>query len=61
MTGRTSSLPTAIGSSCKRPRHLSGGGLPLAFVSPWLGIACAGLVAFLWFLPKSPIDALFDG
>ena len=36
-------------------------GLPLAFVSPWLGIACAGLVALLWFLPKSPIDALFDG
>ncbi|MGN6268725.1 MAG: TMEM175 family protein [Sphingomonas sp.] len=36
-------------------------GLPLTFVSPWLGIACAGLVALLWFLPKSPIDALFDG
>jgi uncharacterized membrane protein len=36
-------------------------GLPLAFVSPWLGIACAMLVALLWFLPKSPIDALFDG
>ena len=36
-------------------------GIPLAFVSPWLGIACAGLVALLWFLPKSPIDALFDG
>lgn len=34
-------------------------GLPLAFVSPALGIACAGLVALLWFLPKSPIDRLF--
>ena len=36
-------------------------GLPLTFVSPWLGIACAALVAFLWFLPKSPIDAWFEG
>ena len=36
-------------------------GLPLAFVSPWLGVACAALVALLWFLPKSPFDALFDG
>jgi uncharacterized membrane protein len=36
-------------------------GVPLAFVSPWLGIACAGFVALLWFLPKSPVDALFDG
>ena len=34
-------------------------GFPLAFVAPWLGIACAGLVALLWFLPKSPIDRLF--
>jgi len=36
-------------------------GLPLTFVSPWPGIACAALVAFLWFLPKSPIDAWFEG
>lgn len=36
-------------------------GIPLSFVSPWLGIACAGVVAILWFLPKSPIDAWFDG
>jgi uncharacterized membrane protein len=34
-------------------------GIPLAFVSPWLGIACAALVAILWFLPDSPFDALF--
>jgi len=34
-------------------------GMPLAFVEPWLGIACAGLVALLWFLPKSPVDRLF--
>ena len=35
-------------------------GVPLAFVSPWLGIACAAIVAILWFLPRSPIDDLFD-
>jgi len=35
-------------------------GLPLTFVSPALGIACAGLVALLWFLPKSPVDSWFD-
>jgi uncharacterized membrane protein len=34
-------------------------GVPLTFVSPWLGIACAGIVAILWFLPNSPFDALF--
>jgi uncharacterized membrane protein len=36
-------------------------GVPLSFVSPWLGIACAALVAILWFLPSSPLDRLFDG
>ena len=35
-------------------------GIPLSFVSPWLGIACAATVALLWLLPKSPIDRLFD-
>ena len=35
-------------------------GIPLTQVSPWLGIACAALVALLWFLPKSPFDRLFD-
>jgi uncharacterized membrane protein len=35
-------------------------GVPLTFVSPWLGIGAALLVAVLWFLPKSPIDGLFD-
>lgn len=36
-------------------------GIPLTiFVSPWLGIACAAIVAVFWMLPKSPIDQLFD-
>jgi uncharacterized membrane protein len=34
-------------------------GIPLTFVTPWLGIACAGLVAVLWMLPWSPLDQLF--
>jgi uncharacterized membrane protein len=34
-------------------------GIPLTFVSPGLGLACAALVAILWFRPKSPLDALF--
>jgi uncharacterized membrane protein len=34
-------------------------GIPLAFVSPWLGIACAAIVAIFWFLPISPLDRLF--
>jgi len=34
-------------------------GLPLSFISPWLGIACAAIVAVLWFLPVSPFDRLF--
>lgn len=36
-------------------------GMGLTFISPWLGVACAGLVAILWFLPASSIDGLFDG
>lgn len=35
-------------------------GLPLSFISPWLGIGCAVIVAILWFLPNSSIDLLFD-
>jgi uncharacterized membrane protein len=35
-------------------------GVPLTFVSPWLGIAAALIVALLWFLPRSPIDDWFD-
>ncbi len=35
------------------------GGIALALLSPWAGLACAALVAVLWFLPKSPFDALF--
>jgi uncharacterized membrane protein len=34
-------------------------GVPLTLVSPWLGVACAALVAALWFLPQSGIDRLF--
>ena len=36
-------------------------GIALTFVSPWLGIACAAIVAILWFFPDSPFDTLFDG
>lgn len=35
-------------------------GIPLTLVSPWLGIACAVIVAILWFLPHSRIDRLFS-
>jgi uncharacterized membrane protein len=35
-------------------------GVPLSFVSPWLGIGAAAVVAVLWFLPRSPIDDWFD-
>lgn len=34
-------------------------GVPLSFVSPWLGIACAALVALFWLLPVGPVDRLF--
>ena len=36
-------------------------GIPLTFLSPWLGITCAALVAVFWFLPESRLDRLFDG
>jgi uncharacterized membrane protein len=35
-------------------------GLPLTFLSPWMGIGCAVIVAMLWFLPNSPLDRIFD-
>jgi uncharacterized membrane protein len=35
-------------------------GVPLSFISPWLGIGAAAIVAILWFLPRSPIDDWFD-
>lgn len=35
-------------------------GIPLSFLSPWLGIACAATGALLWVLPQGPIDRLFD-
>lgn len=34
-------------------------GMPLAFVSSWLGIACAALVALFWCMPFSRLDRLF--
>ena len=34
-------------------------GAAFTFVSPWLGILSAAIVALLWCLPKSPFDALF--
>jgi uncharacterized membrane protein len=34
-------------------------GIPLSFITPWLGIACAVAVAILWFLPHSRLDRLF--
>ncbi len=34
-------------------------GIGLTFISPWLGIACAVIVAILWFLPQSALDELF--
>ena len=34
-------------------------GIPLAFVVPWLGIACAALVALFWCLPFSRLDRVF--
>lgn len=34
-------------------------GIPLTFASPWLGIACAALVALFWCLPFSRLDRLF--
>ncbi|GAA4763839.1 TMEM175 family protein [Stakelama sediminis] len=35
-------------------------GIPLGFITPWLGIAAAALVAALWILPSGPADRLFD-
>jgi uncharacterized membrane protein len=35
-------------------------GLPLSFVTPWLGVASAAVVAIIWFLPTSALDQLFE-
>lgn len=35
-------------------------GIPLTFVSPWLGVGCAALVALFWVLPSGPLDRVFD-
>lgn len=34
-------------------------GIPLTFLSPWLGVACAAVVAVFWMLPWSFLDRLF--
>ncbi|MFM6931998.1 MAG: TMEM175 family protein [Novosphingobium sp.] len=34
-------------------------GLGSAWISPWLAIACAALVAVFWILPWGPLDRLF--
>lgn len=34
-------------------------GIPLALISPWLGILCAALVAVLWCVPRNPLDRYF--
>jgi uncharacterized membrane protein len=34
-------------------------GVAGTFVSPWLGIVAAAVVAVFWFLPFSPLDHLF--
>ncbi|TCM21953.1 putative membrane protein [Novosphingobium sp. PhB165] len=34
-------------------------GIPLSFITPWLGVACAALVAVFWMLPWSRLDRLF--
>lgn len=39
---------------------LYAGGLGLSFWQPWAGIAGAGAVAVLWFLPSGPFDRLFE-
>ena len=35
-------------------------GVAMTALSPWLGIAAAGLVALFWFLPASRLDRLFE-
>ena len=34
-------------------------GMPLTFLSPLFGVACAALVAVFWMLPWGPLDRLF--
>jgi len=34
-------------------------GIPLSFITPWLGISAAALVAAFWVLPVGPVDRLF--
>jgi uncharacterized membrane protein len=34
-------------------------GIPLTYLSPWLGVACAAVVAIFWMLPWSVLDRLF--
>jgi uncharacterized membrane protein len=34
-------------------------GIPLTFIAPAAGLACAALVALFWFLPQSRLDRMF--
>ncbi|MFA6115792.1 MAG: TMEM175 family protein [Sphingomonas sp.] len=64
-TGKQGPAAEAYYRSYSRKGRFAGllylAGIPLTFLSPWLGIACAGLVAILWFLPEGPVDRLFEG
>ncbi|WP_425230301.1 TMEM175 family protein [Sphingomonas sp.] len=59
-TGRQDAAALAYHLGTVRKGHIALGlyvaGLALTALSPWLGIACAGAVAILWFLPSSGID-----
>ncbi|MBA2918576.1 DUF1211 domain-containing protein [Sphingomonas sp. MAH-20] len=63
-SGRQSEAARAYHRQSLRKGLLSTGvyllGIPLALVTPWLGIACAAGVAMMWILPTGPIDRLFD-
>jgi uncharacterized membrane protein len=62
-TGSQSSAAQAYYHRTRRKARLTtliyASGIAFTLVSPWAGLACAVVVAFLWFLPKSPLDALF--
>ncbi|MEP7006926.1 MAG: TMEM175 family protein [Sphingomonas bacterium] len=64
-TGRQGSVSVAYHRQTSRKGAFASlvyfAGIPLTFLSPWLGIACAALVAVFWFLPESRLDRLFDG
>lgn len=64
-TGRTDAAAASYHASSQRKGQFAvlvyAAGLPLTLLSPWLGVACAALVAIFWFLPQSRIDRWFAG